>query len=234
MPRMNLKQSSMSAVVGGLLALIGTQYEAAAQVPPAGDPDRGKVYFQAACAICHTATLGPGHTVIVKQGPSLVGVLGRRAGTGLGFNYTKALADSGLTWDAASLDQFLTNPMQAVPGTLMPMPVPDAGNRADVIAYLSTLTIPAGVTLSNSVVQITPARVESDPGAWQHAAPGVKHHITEADLPPPFKTASSGNNPKVVEQPDNAVPAVPPGFTVRQFASGLRNPRLMRVAPNGD
>ena len=144
------------------------------------------------------------------------------------------MGDSGLTWDAATLDHFLTNPMQAVPGTLMPMPIPDAGNRADVITYLSTLTIPEGVTLSNSVVQITPARVETDSGAWAHAAPGVKHRITVADLPPPFKTASAGNGPKVVKQPADAVLAVPPGFTVRLFASGLRNPRLLRVAPNGD
>jgi len=229
-----VRQSLLSAMLTGLLALIGSAFDSAAQLPPAGNPDRGKIYFQAACAICHTAALGPGHTVIVKQGPGLVGVVGRRAGTGLGFNYTKALGDSGLTWDAASLDHFLTNPMQAVPGTLMPMPIPDAGNRADVIAYLSTLTIPEGVTLRNSVVQITPAQVESDPGVWSHAAPGVKHHITVAVLPPPFKTASAGNSPKVVKQPADAVLAVPPGFTVRQFASGLRNPRLMRVAPNGD
>jgi len=201
---------------------------------PAGDAARGKAFFQTACAVCHTTSLGPGHTVIVKQGPSLVGVVGRRAGTGLGFNYTKALGDYGVVWDAASLDHFLTNPMVAVPGTLMPMPVPDAGNRSDVIAYLSTLVVPAGVTLSNSVVQTTPASVAADPGAWQHETPGVKHLVTLADLPPPFKTASSGNNPKVVKQPADATLSVPPGFTVKLFASDLSNPRLMRVAPNGD
>src|SRR5271155_2783862 len=124
---MSLKRSLIHAVALGLLAVSGAKNQAAAQGLPAGDPDRGKIYFQAACAICHTADLGPGHTVIVKQGPSLVGVLGRRAATGLGFNYTKALEDSGLTWDAPALDHFLRNPMQAVPGTLMPMPVPDAG-----------------------------------------------------------------------------------------------------------
>src|SRR5580704_17704806 len=183
---MNLNRSLMPALVLGWLAVLGARNQAAAQVPPAGDPARGKIYFQAACAICHTTTLGPGHTVIVKQGPSLAGVLGRRAGSGLGFNYSKALEASGLTWDAAALDHFLANPLQAVPGTLMPMPIPDAGNRANVIAYLETLVIPPGVTPTNIVAQIAPARVESDPGAWEHAAPGVPHHITVADLPPPF------------------------------------------------
>ena len=206
----------------------------AAQTLPVGDAARGKAYFKLSCAICHTAELGPGNTVIVKQGPSLVGVVGRHAASGVGFNYTKALEESGLVWDSAALNHFLTNPMLAVPGTTMPMPIPDAGNRADVIAYLATLTVPPGVTLRNSVVQTAAARPENDPGAWQHAAPGVKHHITVADLPPPFKTASAGNGPRVVKQPADAALSVPPGFTVRLFADGLSNPRLMRVAPNGD
>ena len=216
------------------LAGLGAANQAAAQDEPAGDAGRGRTYFQASCAVCHTTSLGPGNTVIVKQGPSLVGFLGRHAGSGLGFNYTKFLSDSGIVWDAAALDRFLKSPPTMVPGTTMPMPVPDGSNRLDVIAYLSTLAIPAGVTLSNSVVQISPATVELDAGAWQHAAPGAKHLITVADLPPPFKTASAGNNPRVVKQPADAVLSVPPGFTVRLFAEGFTNPRLLRMSPNGD
>jgi glucose/arabinose dehydrogenase/cytochrome c2 len=231
---MTFMQSFIRVLVLVLLAGPGAEHQAAAQDSPAGDPARGRIFFQASCAVCHTTTLGPGNTVIVKQGPSLVGILGRRAGTGLGFNYTKALAESGITWDAATLDHFLTSPIKAVPGTTMPMIVPDAGKRSDVIAYLSTLTVPAGVTPTNSVVQITPALAEADPGAWEHAVPGAQHHITLADLPPPFKTASSGNNPRVVEKPADAALSVPPGFTVQLFAAGLENPRLIRVAPNGD
>ena len=216
------------------LAGIGAGSEAAAQDLQGGDPSRGQIYFQQSCAICHTTTLGPNNSVIVKQGPSLVGIIGRRAGTGLSFNYTKAMADSGLTWDAATLDRFLTNPMQVVPGTPMPMPVPDADNRHNVIAYLATLTIPQGVTLTASVTPATNSLPTTDPGDWRNAAPGVKHHITVADLPKPYATTSSGNNPRVIRQPAEAVLSVPPGFTVRLFASGLSNPRLLRVAPNGD
>jgi glucose/arabinose dehydrogenase len=142
--------------------------------------------------------------------------------------------DSGIVWDAAALNRFLTSPVTVIPGTTMPMPVPDPTNRLDVIAYLSTLKIPAGVVPTNSVQQITWASVEADRNAWQHAAPGVKHHITASELPPPFRTASAGNGPQVVKQPTNAVLSVPPGFTVRLFAKGLSGPRLMRVAPNGD
>jgi hypothetical protein len=207
---------------------------AMAQTLPAGDADRGRIFFQQACAICHTTSLGPGNTVIVKQGPSLVGILGRRAGTGLGFNYTKALGDSGITWDTAALDRFLTSPAAMIPGTLMPITIPDVTNRLNLIAYLSTLKIPAGITLTTSVVQVTLASVQADSESWIHAVPGTKHRVVIADLPPPFRTASSGNPPREVQKPANAALSVPKGFTVRKFTDGLSNPRLMRVAPNGD
>ena len=162
-----------------------------------------------------------------------MGIFGRRAGSGSNFNYTKALVESGLTWDSATLDRFLTSPMKAVPGTAMLIPVPNAEDRRNLIAYLATLNVPAGV--STTVAAPAPASSpETDPGDWHHAAPGVKHHLTLADLPPPYSTTSAGNGPQVVKQPANAALSVPSGFTVRLFAAGLSGPRLLRVAPNGD
>jgi hypothetical protein len=216
------------------LAGLGAGSKAAAQAPEAGDASRGQIYFQQSCAICHTTSLGTGDSVVVKQGPSLVGIVGRRAGTGLSFNYTRAMIESGLTWDTATLDRFLTSPMTVVPGTLMPMPVPDADNRRNLIAYLSTLVIPTGVTPTAALAAAPGAAPTTDPGDWQHAAPGFIHHITVADLPPPFATVSSGNNPRVVKQPTNAVLSVPAGFTIQLFVADLSGPRLLRVAPNGD
>ena len=75
------------------------------------------------------------------------------------------------------------------------------------------------------------ARADAD---WRVAAPDVKHHLTLADLPPPYYTTSSGNGPKGVKQPADAKLSVPPGFTVKPFATGLNNPRALRIAPNGD
>ncbi|HZP46716.1 MAG TPA: sorbosone dehydrogenase family protein [Candidatus Binataceae bacterium] len=68
---------------------------------------------------------------------------------------------------------------------------------------------------------------------WHSDAPGVRFRITPADLPPPFATASVGNGPRVVDRPDSALPRVPPGFVVTEFAH-LEHPRLVRVAPDGD
>ena len=71
-------------------------------------------------------------------------------------------------------------------------------------------------------------------GDWTTDAPGVRRKITAADLPAPYVTSSAFNGPSVVAPPADAMPKVPPGFKVERFASGLHNPRLIRVAPNGD
>ena len=214
-----------------LSAALGAGDRALAQDSQAGDPVRGKTYFQQNCAICHADALGAGNTAIVKQGPSLVGVLGRPAGSSPGFSYTKAMIGAELNWDATTLDRFLTAPAALIPGTTMPIAIANPGDRRDVIAYLATLTAPVGALPPPPTPAIAPP---SDPNDWHHAAPGVKHHFLVADLPPPNSTPSAGNGPKVVKQPDGATLAVPPGFTVRLFASGLSNPRVLRVAPNGD
>jgi glucose/arabinose dehydrogenase len=199
----------------------------------AGDAGKGKAYFQQSCAICHADSLNADNSEIVKQGPSLVGIVGRRAGGSASFTYTKAMTDSGLTWDAPTLNRFLASPATVVPGTTMPVSVADDGNRQDVIAYLATLKAPA--VAATAPATPTPAPVKAnDPGDWRLAAPGVKHHFTLADLPEPFATKSSGNGPKVVPQPAGASLSVPPGFTLKLFASGFSNSRIIRVAPNGD
>lgn len=205
---------------------------AKAQDMPAGNAERGRAFFQIYCAVCHSPDLGPDNTVIMKQGPSLVGVVGRAAGSSSHFNYTKAIRDTGFVWDTATLSKFLENPMVVVPGTAMPIPVADPTNRADVISFLSTLKIPAGATLKYEVV--TASGTATNANDWPLQAPGVQHHFVLADLPAPYATKSAGNNPQVVPSPENAMPSVPPGFTVKKFAEGLDNPRLMRVAPNGD
>jgi glucose/arabinose dehydrogenase/cytochrome c2 len=202
---------------------------ATAQNISAADAGRGNQFFQSSCALCHSDTLGPGNTVVIKQGPTLVGVMGREAGTSPHYGFSQALKDSGLVWNADTLSQYLTDPTAAVPGTTMSLTVADANDRADVIAYLATLLVPDGMELEK-----LPTVTGPDPDDWQRASPGDQHYITVADLPPPFDTPSVGNFPTVVPRPANATLSVLPGFSVRLFASGLTNPRIVRIAPNGD
>ncbi|HWW01254.1 MAG TPA: PQQ-dependent sugar dehydrogenase [Candidatus Acidoferrum sp.] len=233
MQTLSSKRLLQNTVVPGLLlAAALAPVKVSAQALPVGDATRGKAFFQIGCAVCHSPVLGPENMVLTKQGPSLVGVVGRPAGSLPYFNYTKAIRESGLTWNPATLYHFLENPMVVLPGTTMPIPVTDPGNRADVIAYLATLTIPQGVTLKYEALPETAGG--TDPNDWQRQAPGAQHHFKLADLPKPFETKSAGNGPQVVPAPTNATLAVPPGFAVKLFAKGLRNPRLLRTAPNGD
>jgi cytochrome c len=86
------------------------------------------------CAACHSTERGE-HGI----GPSLAGVFGRRAGTVAGFTFSQAMKDSGLTWNQATLDRYLTDPRGVVPGTTMAYNgVKDAAQRQAVINYLKT------------------------------------------------------------------------------------------------
>ncbi len=71
-------------------------------------------------------------------------------------------------------------------------------------------------------------------GDWTTDAPGVRRKITLDDLAQPYETRSANNFPSVVRRPDGAWPRAPQGFQVSEFATGLRNPRKIVTAPNGD
>lgn len=114
------------------LAALALAAPALAQPPAKGDAAAGDEAFQIHCAMCHLAEGG-------GQGPSLVGVFGRKAGSAPGFAYSPALAVANVTWDAAHLDRYLENPQAAIPGAAMPYALADAKARADIIAYLGTL-----------------------------------------------------------------------------------------------
>jgi cytochrome c len=116
--------------------LLGAAIAFAATAAMAADAKQGQMMFRAECGVCHQGGPGDGEG---GQGPSLNGVVGRKAGTLAGFPYTPALKTSGLVWTQENLDRFLTDPSKLVPGTAMPISVPDTKTRQDLIAYLASL-----------------------------------------------------------------------------------------------
>ena len=74
-------------------------------------------------------------------GPTLFGVFDRKAGELADYRYSPALKRSGITWTAQTLDAFIADPQQVVPANRMPYAgMPDAGARADPIAYLQKVS----------------------------------------------------------------------------------------------
>jgi cytochrome c len=121
--------------VSGVLALAGSLLLAASPALAAGDAAAGQALFAHKCAICHSPVDGQN-----KIGPSLWGVVGRKAGTLPTYTYSDAMKNANRTWDAATLDDYLTNPRQKIPGVKMIFAgLPEESDRQNVIAYLTTL-----------------------------------------------------------------------------------------------
>jgi len=100
-----------------------------------GDAVHGKALYQERCSACHSVQYN-------GVGPAHQGVFGRHAGRAPGFVYSQAVHDSSVTWDEASLDRWLTDPEQFISGQKMGFLVADPRERADLIAYLKTLSAP--------------------------------------------------------------------------------------------
>jgi len=95
----------------------------------AGDADVGLALYKARCSACHSLDyngVGPAHRGVFERGAALAP----------GFAYSDALKSSHLIWDEASLERWLADPEKVAPGQRMGINVPDAKDRADLIAYL--------------------------------------------------------------------------------------------------
>jgi cytochrome c len=120
----NVRLLSFSVAGAALIVSIGA---AAAQDAAAGE----KVF--AKCKVCHQ--IGEGAKNLV--GPVLNGVVGRKAGTYPDYHYSDANKNSGITWDEATLKEYLKDPKAKVPGTKMVFPgLKSDDDLANVIAYL--------------------------------------------------------------------------------------------------
>jgi cytochrome c len=123
--------------LGAAVALVGIYGPAFAE----GDATKGKAAF-AKCGICHQ--VGPGAKTLV--GPELNGIVGRKAASVADYPYSagmKKLGADGWVWTEENTDKWITDPKALIPDSPMALAftgVPDAGERADIIAYLKTQT----------------------------------------------------------------------------------------------
>jgi cytochrome c len=123
-------------------SLIGVAVIAGLSAPAlAADAEAGKAAF-AKCGICHQ--VGPNAQVLV--GPPLTGVVGRKAAAYEGFAYSpgmKKLGEEGYVWNEEHLDAWIANPKALLPASTMALAfqgIPDADERANIIAYLKTFS----------------------------------------------------------------------------------------------
>jgi cytochrome c len=123
--RMLLALTGCVVVLVFFLALPGTG--------KAQNSEHGKDLFERRCSGCHALDKE-------KEGPRLRGVYGRMSGTVQSFQYSKALKTAHITWDATSLDKWLTDPEKLVPDSDMAFQLVRAEERSDIIAYLKELS----------------------------------------------------------------------------------------------
>lgn len=122
-----------SAIAAAVLFALGLPAQAA--------DDDAELAFNDHCRECHSFLKGEN-----RLGPSLYGVVGRKAGTEPGFAYSQSLKSSGITWNAKTLDKWIADPDALIPGNAMSPPytgVADPKTRKKIITFLKTLG-PAG------------------------------------------------------------------------------------------
>ena len=184
---------------------------AAAVSPPAqsaplsADAAAGKAVFRK-CQACHSLTAGKNGV-----GPSLADVVGKKAASVAGYNYSQAMRSSNLTWDAATLDAYLTDPQKVVPGNKMPFPGMKTENeRRTLIAFLTAESTPG-----------TP--VAAAPAAPAASAPAAKPAAPAAPTATPAPPATT---------PDQPVVSYLPGirYTLR---SGIAEGRMVFIGVGG-
>lgn len=121
---------TLVAVLGAATTLLAANGGALAASPaPSPAPADGARLYQAKCGGCHSIAAN-------KIGPAHKGVFGRKAAMAAGYNYSPALRAANITWNAATLDQWLQGPQKMVKGTRMFFTVPGPAERTAIIAYL--------------------------------------------------------------------------------------------------
>ena len=224
-PRLTALVLAVAAAAGGSLAGCSARAAAFHDAPPseqsrrnpeAGNPDAvktGAKLFAATCAACHGANAQGGGNV-----PALHSAAFQRASDGEVFWYiTRGDVNNGMPSWASLPEQ----------------------QRWQIISFLRSLKPESIAPATTAAAGRGRGKLDAPPPTapftdFRYEAPGNSRKITPADLPQPYATASAGNGPHIVARPADAWPKAPPGFKVDLYAEGIRAPRLLRAAPNGD
>ena len=125
------------------------------------DVTSGREVFRI-CQACHS--LDPGRNLI---GPSLAGLIGRKAGTEPGFDYSQAMKQASITWDTKSLNAYLADPQKVVPGNRMPFGgLKSDLDRQELVAFLAVAKPGASAAHAPAAISSSakPAHNESTQG----------------------------------------------------------------------
>jgi cytochrome c len=127
--------NNVSAAEAHRAALTTVPVEGVQVAQAAGNATAGATAF-IRCRVCHTVERGEPNRV----GPNLFGVVGRKAATVAGFNYSEPMKASNITWDDAALNRYIQDPPGTVPGNKMQLAkgAINAQGAADIIAFLKT------------------------------------------------------------------------------------------------
>ncbi|MFA5899629.1 MAG: c-type cytochrome [Hyphomicrobium sp.] len=121
-----MRRPFVVVAIAALLAPVGTHAEDL------------EISFNDHCRECHSFLKDDN-----RLGPSLYGVVGRKAGTEPGYNYTQSMKDSGVTWTPATLDKWIADPGAVIPGNGMSPPysgITDAAIRERIVAFLKSIS----------------------------------------------------------------------------------------------
>jgi nitrite reductase (NO-forming) len=169
-----MSHDSMAAVPAAQTSGQAAPAPIAAIAPVVGDVATGKLVFRK-CQACHSLESGKN-----GLGPSLAGLIGKKASSVPNYNYSSAMKGSNLTWDVSTLDAYLSDPQKLVPGNKMPFPgLKTENERNAVIAFLASTSTP-GVAAPPTIAQ-APAPAASPPTSSTQSGssyiPGLRYTL---------------------------------------------------------